>query len=292
MELAQRRYGVRQAVDHGQGTALSHHGVDSIGHGLWRQRETLRGTKTGVPCCSPNWVWTWPSGVAGSGEPSGATRAQHCPSTVWSSSDSTSCVTTGDTLAGTKSASHRWSSSGTHADRTTTPDAANYCPDITWTDSPTCGAKSGDIVGTKTSGECCVVNSASVSWAASGQPTLDTKPAASSVCVGTTYTGSNNCGSLGTVAGTKAARHLWSSSGGHPNQTTRPVAANYCTDVIWTDTPTCATKSADIRGTKTSGDCCVVTSNTERWTAPGQACPDRQTRCVVGVCGHYLHWQQ
>ena len=57
-------------------------------------------------------------------------------------------------IAGTKAASHRWTiSDGSKPAQTTTPVAADYCPEITWTDSSPCSA-SADIVGTKTTGIC------------------------------------------------------------------------------------------------------------------------------------------
>ena len=105
-----------------------------------------------------------------------------------------------------------------------------------------------DVVGTK---NCCVVNPSSESWTASGQTTLTSKPAASSVCSGITYTGRNNCDSLGTVMGTRAASHRWSINvGDDPDQTARPVATEYCPEVTWTDSAVCATAYAPIVGTK------------------------------------------
>lgn len=53
-------------------------------------------------------------------------------------------------VVGTKAASHPWSiSDGSKPAQTTTTVAADHCPSVTWTDTPTCTAKTADIVGTK-----------------------------------------------------------------------------------------------------------------------------------------------
>ena len=354
--------------------------------------ETLRGTKTGYPCCTPNWVWTWPSGVAGSGEPSAATRAQHCPSAVWTSTDSTTCVSTGDTLKGTKAAKLTWTrrSDGLvrgYADGVivaadvckgdrwdvvaacqSTPNAVVGAKDTNraaWTctgngssdtlpmawytslNSPpraadvckgvTCAASSWecqqpssyfssssltkprDVVGTKTTPPCstCSLSFTDPGEVCVGSTKRETKTCASGtylsggttsetrnivgtkttgscatcslsftdpgeICVRTTETETKTCppgtflsggatSETRSIAGTKAERHRWSSPG-LSDLTTTPVAANYCPTVLWTDTPTCTTKSSDIRGTKTTGTCCVVNSSTETldlfWSSP------------------------
>ena len=167
---------------------------------------------------------------------------------------------------------HTWTGPG-GATRGSAPSASTVCVGDFWTGVNDCGVSLGTVNGTKTTGTCTgACTPATESWTASGQGNLTSRPTESTVCTGITYTGVDNCGTaLGTVAGTKPARHLWSiSDSSESDTTTIPVAANYCTNVTWSDTPTCAGRLPDISGTQTTGTCCVVDSNTQRWTAPGQ----------------------
>ena len=163
---------------------------------------TVVGTKTTGTCaaaCTPvteTWTSTHPDSPISSPHTPNATH--YCSDITWTGTET--CPGDPDvalgTVTGTQAASHLWSSSGLTS-QTTTPVAADYCPDITWTDTATCTTAAADIVGTKNSGE---------QWV-HGDNSQANKPVASEVCVGITWTGSNDCGSLGTVVGTKTDEH-------------------------------------------------------------------------------------
>ena len=73
------------------------------------------------------------------------------------------------------------------------------------------------------------------------------------MCVGTTYTGNNNCGTLGTVVGSRAARLTWTRASDSLVRYYADgviVAADVCRGDRWDVSAVCQSAPSDVVGTK------------------------------------------